>query len=76
MMFMKIFFKNKHLFDLSNYLKDSKFFHPDNKKVIHKMKDMPKGKINDESVGLKSKMHSMKNVDGKENRRKNLSKCC
>ena len=27
---------------------------------------MSKGKINDEFVGLKSKIHSMKNVDGKE----------
>ena len=30
------------------------------------MKDMSEGKIIDEFVGLKSKMHSMKNTDGKE----------
>ena len=30
------------------------------------MKDVPEGKINDELVGLKSKMYSMKNIDGKE----------
>ena len=30
------------------------------------MKDVSEGKINDELVGLKSKMHSMKNIDGKE----------
>ena len=30
------------------------------------MKDMSEGKIIDEFVGLKSKMHSMKNIDGKE----------
>ena len=30
------------------------------------MKDVSEGKINDEFVGLKSKMHSMKNIDGKE----------
>ena len=30
------------------------------------MKDVSKGKINDGFVGLKSKMHSMKNIDGKE----------
>ena len=44
-------FKQKHLFDLSNYRKDSKFFDPVNKKVISKMKDVPKGKINDGFVG-------------------------
>ena len=30
------------------------------------MKDEKEGKINDEFVGLKSKMHSIKNIDGKE----------
>ena len=60
------FFKQKHLFDFSNYPKDSKFFDPTNKKVIGKMKDEKEGKINDEFVGLKSKMYSMKNIDGKE----------
>ena len=30
------------------------------------MKDVSKGKIIDEFVGLKSKMYSMKNIDGKE----------
>ena len=54
------FFKHKHLFDLSNYPKDSKFFDPTNKKVIGKMKDKSEGKITGEFVGLKSKMHSMK----------------
>ena len=60
------FFKHKHLFDFSNYPKDSKFFDPTNKKVIGKMKDEKEGKINDEFVGLKSKMYSIKNIDGKE----------
>ena len=50
------FFRHKHLFDLRNYPKDSKFFDPVNKKVIGKMKDVSEGKINDEFVGLKSKM--------------------
>ena len=49
------FFKHKHLFDLSNYPKDSKFFHPVNEKVIGKMKDVSEGKINNEVVGLKPK---------------------
>ena len=60
------FFKHKHLFDFSNYPKDLKFFDETNKKVISKMKDESEGKITDEFVGLKSKMYSMKNIDGKE----------
>ena len=63
---MENFFKRKHLFDFSNYPKDSKFFDQTNKKVIVKMKDVSEGKIVDEFVGLKSKMYSVKNIDGKE----------
>ena len=33
------FFKHKHLFDFSNFPKNSKFFNETNKKVIGKMKD-------------------------------------
>ena len=62
----KEFFKYKHLFDFSNYPKDSKFFEKTNKKVIGKMKDESEGKINDEFVGLKSKIRSIKNINGKE----------
>ena len=60
------FFKLEHLFDFSNYPKDSKFFDQANKKVIGKMKDESEGKIIGEFAGLKSKMYSMKNIDGKE----------
>ena len=60
------FFNNKLLFDLSNCPKDSKFFDTVNEKVIGKMKDVSEGKVNDQFVGLKSKMHSVKNIDGKE----------
>ena len=49
------FFKYKHLLDLSNYPKDSKFFDPTNHRVIGKMKDLSEEKINDEFVELKSK---------------------
>ena len=38
------FFKHIHLFDLSNYPKDSNFFDPVNEKVIGKMKDVSEGK--------------------------------
>ena len=60
------FFKHKHLLDFSNHPKNSKFFDETNKKVIGKMKDESEGKIIDEFVGLKLKMNSMKNIDGKE----------
>ena len=60
------FFKWKDLFDFSNYSKDSKFFDDANKKVIGKMKDEFGGVIATEFVGLKSKMYSIKKVDGKE----------
>ena len=64
-MFIK-HFKHKHLFHISNLPKNPKFFDKSNKKVIGKMKDVYEGKIIDEFVGLKSKVHSMKNIDGKE----------
>ena len=57
------FFKHKHLFDFSNYPKDSKFSDQTNKKVIGKMKDVSEGKIIDEFVGLKSKVYSMKSIN-------------
>ena len=60
------FFKHKHLFDSSNYLKDSKFFDETNKKVIGKMKDEFGGVIVEEFVELKSKIKSMKKIEGKE----------
>ena len=59
-------FKHKHLFDFSNYPKDSKFFDETNKTFNGKIKDESEEKIIDEFVGLKSKMYSMKNIDGKE----------
>ena len=59
------FFKWKDLFDFSNFPKDSKFFDETNKKVIGKMKDEFGGVIVVEFVGLKSKMHSMKKINGK-----------
>ena len=56
---MKSFFKWKDLFDFSNYSKHSKFFDETNKK------DEFGEVIVDEFVGLKSKMYSMKKIDGK-----------
>ena len=58
------FFKWKHLFDFSNYLKE--FSDDTNKKVIGKMKDEFGGVIATEFVGLKSKMYSIKKINDKE----------
>ena len=60
------FFKWKYLFDFNNFSKDSKFFNEANKKVIGKTKDEFDGVIVEEFVGLKSKLHFMKKIDGKE----------
>ena len=60
------FFKRKHLFDFSNYPKDSKFFNATNKNVIGKMKIVPEGKMIDEFIGFQSKMYSTKKIDGEE----------
>ena len=63
---MKNFFKWKDFFDFSKYSKDSNFFDETTKKVFGKMKDEFRGIIVDEFVGLKTKMYSMKKIDGKE----------
>ena len=55
-----------YLFDFSNYPKDSKFFDETNKKVIGKKKDESEVKIICEFVILRSKMYSIKIIDGKE----------
>ena len=62
----KEFFNWKELFDFTNYSKDSKFFDETNKKVTGKMKDEFGRVIVVEFVGLKSKMYSIKHIDGKE----------
>ena len=63
---MEIFLNGIDLFDFSNYSKDSKSFDEANKKLIGNMKDEFGGVIIDEFVGLKSKMYSIKKIDGKE----------
>ena len=60
------FYLDKNLFDFSDYLLDSKFFDPVNKKVIGKMKNEFQGKIIGEFIGLKSKMYSLIGVDDEE----------
>ena len=56
----------KEYFDLSSYSKNSKYFCNDNKKVLGKMKDEYEGQIISEFIGLKSKMYSIRGVDGKQ----------
>ena len=60
------FFKHKHLFDFSNFSKDSKFYDSQYKMVVGKMKVEHKGIPIKEFVGLKSKMDLMFSDDGKE----------
>ena len=57
------FYKDKKLFDLSDYSLNLKFFDPVNKKVIGKMKDKFKGKIISE---YSLEAYSLIDVDNKE----------
>ena len=59
-------FKDKKLFDFSEYPVDLKFYDSTNKKVLGKMKDEFKGQIITEFIGLKSKMYSLTSTDNKE----------
>ena len=68
-------YKDKDLFDFSEYPVDLKFFDPANKKVISKMKDQFKGEIISEFVGLKSKMYSLISIkDEKVTKAKGVNK--
>ena len=62
----KEFYKWKDLFDFSNYSKDSMFYDDTNKKVVGKMKDEYGGAIIIEFLGLKSKMDSIKKINGSQ----------
>ena len=60
------FFKHKHLLDVSNSSKDSKFYDNQNEMIFGKMKDEYKRIPIIKFVGLKSKMHYIISGDGKE----------
>ena len=64
--FYEDFYKDKNLFDFSDYPQDSKFFDLDDKSVFGKMRDKSKGKIIRKFLGLKSKMYSLIAVDSRE----------
>ena len=63
------FYKDKHLYDFSNYPEDSMFYDPSNMNEIGKMKDESGGKINIEFVGLNSTIYYLIDVDGKKNKK-------
>ena len=56
----KDFFADKHLFDFSEYKKESLFYNGENKKVISKIKDELNGSIIEEFVSWSAKIYSMK----------------
>ena len=58
--------RDKGLFGFSDYPQDLKFFDLVHKNIIDKIKDEFKGKIIGEFVGLKSKMYSSVDIDGRE----------
>ena len=60
------FWKDKDLFDNSDYPIDSPFYFKENKKVIGKFKDEAAGTIIKEFVGLRSKMYSYIKENEKE----------
>ena len=62
------FWKDKHLFDNSDYPKDSPFYDNANKKVIGKFKDEAAGIPIVEFVGLRSKMYSYMKDDKQDSR--------
>ena len=57
-------FMHKHLFDFSNFSKDSKFYDNQNEMVVGKMKIVHRRIPINKFVGSKSKMHSMLSDDG------------
>ena len=54
------------MFEFSNYSKDSTFYDDTNKNVIGKMKDEYGGVVIDEFFGLKSKIYSIRKINGSE----------
>ena len=60
------FCKHRHLFDFSNFSKDSKFYDSQNKMIVGKTKVEQKGISINKFAGLKSKMYSMLWDDDKE----------
>ena len=68
-------YKNKHLFDLSNYDKTHYLFDNTNNKVLRKMKDECGGSVVEEFVGLRPKMYSLKYGSQEKKTAKGVKKC-
>ena len=64
--YIKNFLSTNICFILATFQKIQSFLMRQIKKVIGKMKDEFDGVIVEEFVGLKSKLHFMKKIDGKE----------
>ena len=60
------FYKDKVMFNFSDYSLNSRFFDPVNEKFIGKIKNEIIGKIISDFVGLKSKVYSLIAVDDEE----------
>ena len=68
-------FKDRELFDFSEYPVDSNNHDITNKKVLGEMKDEFKAQIISEFIGLKSKMYSLISIDDEEvNKAKGVNK--
>ena len=70
------FLRGKHLFDCSNFSKDSKFYDNQNEMVVRKMKDEYKGIPIYKFLGLISKMNCILSDVGKESNTAKRSKNC
>ena len=64
--FNDIMLKQKELFDLNNFFKDSKYYDSTNKKIPVKMKDEYPGKNIDEVIALKSKSYIVITTNNQE----------
>jgi hypothetical protein len=67
-------YKDKELFDLSNFPKDSKYFDGKNEKVIGKFKSETKMVPIEEFVGLRAKMYSIKTKNNESKRAKGIKR--
>jgi len=61
-------------YDTSDYPTDHPLYSTINKKIIGKFKDELNGKPIEEYVGLRSKMYSIKTIDGEKSRAKGINK--
>ena len=68
------FYADKHLFDFSEYEKESPFYNEESIIVIGKMKDELNGQIIEEFVGLRAKLYSLETKKEEMNKAKGVQK--